>query len=63
MLNRKAKPTINIPDRCPKCGGLNIPDNSYAYGERVDGFRCVAYGLTSESSGFYDAIKRETVKG
>jgi len=42
---------------------LNIPDNSYAYGERVDGFRCVACGLTSESISFYDAIKRETVKG
>jgi len=63
MKNRHSKPILTIPKRCVKCGGLNILDNSYAYGERVDGFRCVACGLTSESGGHYDAIKGKTVKG
>jgi len=62
MLNRHAKPILTIPKRCVKCGGLNIPDNSYAYGERVDGFRCVACGLTSESTIFLDAIKKRVVE-
>ena len=64
MLNRKAKPIIAPQDRCPKCGALLLPDYGWVDG-RIDfsGWKCLKCGLTSESGGHYDAIKRETVRG
>ena len=61
MLNRHAKPQLSSPRKCPKCHGLIVPDVSYQHGQVVDAWKCVACGLTSESSGFYDAQKQDTV--
>jgi len=62
MLNRKAKPTLKIPNHCPKCGALLLPDYSWEFGHMANGWKCLMCGLTSESGGFYSATEKNTVK-
>jgi len=61
MINRHAKPTLKTPARCPKCGGYITSDVSYEHGRPVNAYRCANCGQTSESDGWYDARKKDTV--
>jgi len=61
MLNRHSNPRPHIEPRCPKCGSLTVIDNTWEHGKRVDTWRCPLCGHNGESSGFYDARKKDTV--
>ena len=47
--------------RCPKCGSRTIPDISWQHGKLEDAWRCFSCGLTSESGGYVDVVKKRTV--
>lgn len=61
MRNRNAKPQLQIPKACPKCRGKVCRDISYEHGRVVEAWKCPICGHHSDSGGFYDAIRKDTV--
>ena len=55
-------PSDDISPRCPKCKGMVYSDTRRISGIIVNDKKCVNCGLTSESTGWFDAARKVRVE-